>query len=438
MKVNSRPVYFFHRRSIERFWQIKLDNCVFSGLDEFLLQCQSGESKRDFQKAIGHHLSLAACVEQCKAAIHYPPAGLSVLLHSANGTGKSIGVLDPLYHRAPALRIDGQVFLWMTLDLCRLEKEISDYPRRVLAAKYSIPEEHIVVSTIHTHSGPDISFEEEGEDRNRRKAVYREFCMKQIFAAADECFGRGFLEVTPYAVQGTIEGVYGKRNYKDKSSDKDVHLILFRNENHVVAGIFHFTCHPTVLGIHNMKISSDLLGNVGKALDEKYQTTFITMQGACGDMGNRQYRQGNDEKELWRVRDEIINQLDILGQEEKPLKLRTEKTDTMEYRICHIYDKKELESQIEADQKKLDNTSDEDQKKLLWSGICHLKQKMARGQVDISLCSQFFRLGDLEIATVPGELFSTFGMAMKEHMRASCTPGVGICQLQRRIHRGEG
>lgn len=37
MKVNSRPVYFFHRRSIERFWQIKLDNCVFSGLDEFLL-----------------------------------------------------------------------------------------------------------------------------------------------------------------------------------------------------------------------------------------------------------------------------------------------------------------------------------------------------------------------------------------------------------------
>ena len=33
-----------------------------------------------------------------------------------------------------------------------------------------------------------------------------------------------------------------------------------------------------------MKISSDLLGNVGKALDEKYNTIFITMQGACGDM----------------------------------------------------------------------------------------------------------------------------------------------------------
>ena len=85
-------------------------------------------------------------------------------------------------------------------------------------------------------------------------------------------------------------------NYIDKPSDKDINMILFRNENHVVAGMFQFTCHPTVLGIHNMKISSDLLGNIGKALDEKYNSIFITMQGACGDMGNRQYRQGNNEK----------------------------------------------------------------------------------------------------------------------------------------------
>lgn len=89
VKVNSRPVYFYHRRSIERFWQIRLDGCVFSGLDEFLLKCQSGESKRDFQKAVGHHLSLGACVEQLKAALHYPPNGLPVLLYGANGTGKS-------------------------------------------------------------------------------------------------------------------------------------------------------------------------------------------------------------------------------------------------------------------------------------------------------------------------------------------------------------
>ena len=93
-------------------------------------------------------------------------------------------------------------------------------PAQSLPEKYSVPKENIIIGTIHTHSGPDISFEDEGEDRNHRKAVYRELVMKQLFDAVDECFDRGFLEVTPYMVKGTIEGVYGNRNYIDKPSDK--------------------------------------------------------------------------------------------------------------------------------------------------------------------------------------------------------------------------
>ena len=75
-------------------------------------------------------------------------------------------------------------------------------------------------------------------------------------------------------VKGTIKDVYGNRNYKDKPSDKEINMILFCSDNHVAAGIFQFTCHPTVLGIHNMKISSDLMGNIGKSLDDKYNLSF--------------------------------------------------------------------------------------------------------------------------------------------------------------------
>ena len=48
-------------------------------------------------------------------------------------TGKSIGVLDELYCRTLVLRIDGEIFIWSTWDLCRLEEPISDYARTVLA-----------------------------------------------------------------------------------------------------------------------------------------------------------------------------------------------------------------------------------------------------------------------------------------------------------------
>lgn len=333
-------------------------------------------------------------------------------------TGKSIGVLDCLYCRALTVRMDGEVFVWITLDLCRLEELISDYARTALAARYSIPKDHIIIATIHTHSGPDISFEDEGEERNRRKAVYREYMMQQLFQAVEECFDKGFLEVTPYRIQGTIEGVYGNRNYKNKPGDKDVSIVLFRSENHVVAGMFHFTCHPTVLGIHNMKISSDLLGNMGKALDAKYQTTFITLQGACGDMGNRQYRQGNDETELWRVRDEMMRQIDVFAGTETKMELKPRMVKAVTYSVHQEYNLDALELQIAEDQKKLDAAVTEDDKKLLWSGIRQLKRKLEQGGVDVALHSVICHLGDLDIVTIPGELFSTFGLQIKRELSA--------------------
>lgn len=73
--------------------------------------------------------------------------------------------------------------------------------------------------------------------------------------------------------------------------------------------------------------------------------------------------------------------------------------------------------QIEEDEKKLAAAVTEDEKKLLWSGIRHLKEKEKKGGVDVTLKSQIFHLGELDMVTVPGELFSTFGLRLKEHMK---------------------
>lgn len=89
IKVNSRPVYFFHKKNVEREAQVALETCVFSGMDDFQRKCRSDENKRDFQKAIGYYLSLSSCIEQCKAAVKYPPNGLPALFNGAGGTGKS-------------------------------------------------------------------------------------------------------------------------------------------------------------------------------------------------------------------------------------------------------------------------------------------------------------------------------------------------------------
>lgn len=92
----------------------------------------------------------------------------------------------------------------------------------------------------------------------------------------------------------------------------------------------------------------------------------FTMQGACGDMGNRQYRQGNNEKELWRVRDGIMEQIDIFAETETPMELKVDAVKTAEYTIHQTYDLDVMKAQLAEDEKKLSAAVTEDDKKLLW------------------------------------------------------------------------
>ena len=90
VKVNSRPVYFLHRKTLERNYSVKLDRAQFYSLQELMsVLTQHQREIEGFTSAIGHSLSLRYCVEQCKAAMKYPSGGLPVLLIGSVGTGKS-------------------------------------------------------------------------------------------------------------------------------------------------------------------------------------------------------------------------------------------------------------------------------------------------------------------------------------------------------------
>lgn len=88
VKAGSKPVYYFHRRDLERYMQVGLDRSTFSSLDS--LFSQSKPAAPDFERAIGSELSLSACIDQIRAAMVYPPCGIPVLLLGQYGTGKSL------------------------------------------------------------------------------------------------------------------------------------------------------------------------------------------------------------------------------------------------------------------------------------------------------------------------------------------------------------
>ena len=85
IKVNTRPVYFFDAAAVFAKCDAQLDKLVYASFKEF-----NDAMMIDFERLIGYKDSLRHVVEQCKAAITYPPNGLPILLNGPTGTGKSM------------------------------------------------------------------------------------------------------------------------------------------------------------------------------------------------------------------------------------------------------------------------------------------------------------------------------------------------------------
>lgn len=88
VKVAGRPVRYFHRCAFQKRFQVKLSASEYASLAD-LIQATGIADHRDFARAVGFDLSLSSVVEQCKAAVQYPPFGLPILLSGGVGVGKS-------------------------------------------------------------------------------------------------------------------------------------------------------------------------------------------------------------------------------------------------------------------------------------------------------------------------------------------------------------
>lgn len=89
VKVNTRPVYFFHKKTFE-LQNYPLINSFYQNLSEIEKEKPIFDKKIDFfQNVIGNRGSLAQTIEQLKMAALYPNGGLPLLLTGESGTGKS-------------------------------------------------------------------------------------------------------------------------------------------------------------------------------------------------------------------------------------------------------------------------------------------------------------------------------------------------------------
>lgn len=327
-------------------------------------------------------------------------------------TEKSKGIDEDLTVTALTIRVDGQMLIMISAEIIIIDQEMSQTVRGLLSKKYVIPEKMISIGAVHTHSAPVVNTAIDSEEKLDKE--YRQYVINQMVKAAEDSINN--LNVVNHTVYryGWIDGVYGNRNDKSIDGDKWVHIIDFKQNNRLLASIVNFSCHGTVLGPDNYILSADLPGEIRRRLKDMYGVLPIILNGNSGDMGNRQYRQGNDIKELKRVGSEICDQIFAFNRE-KEININELKFEEVKQGIKYKIDKDQLKALIDENELKLEKEDNYDKRKLLKSGLAFMKERMTRKSLDVNIdiTSLIYKLGDLAIVTIPGELFSKLGLKLK-------------------------
>ncbi len=219
----------------------------------------------------------------------------------------AVGIHDDPYVNLMLIETGNSKLLFIAIDVCIVSKGKIDPIKLQLAEKLSIPYENITINSIHSHSCAN-GFDD-GRISPKDNPEYLKYVMGIILNTALS-LPEKLVEVKAEYLKTNVRDWYSNRSDKTKAFDDEAIIIRFRNKEEQVIGSFlNFNCHATVVGPFNRYLTTDMIGEVRRNLTGFVGIMPYTFTGASGDLGNRQFGQGNDFNELFRVGAGIANKI---------------------------------------------------------------------------------------------------------------------------------
>ncbi|HEX3783059.1 MAG TPA: hypothetical protein VHX38_25615 [Pseudonocardiaceae bacterium] len=198
---------------------------------------------------------------------------------------------------------------WVSIDALSLDADTSARIRAGVAAGAGIDPDAVLVCCSHTHSSAApwslLPFLHGQQDAG---GPALERLVKDLGRAATR------LPKTRYPVQAgwsvVADGGVGTNRYDPKGPhDRSTGVLTIRDETaSIVAVLFDYACHPTVLGHANLEYSADFLAATRtiaaaallEAQGVETPPVLAFLQGAAGDVSTRFTRRGQDFGETVR------------------------------------------------------------------------------------------------------------------------------------------
>ncbi len=213
---------------------------------------------------------------------------------------KFTSVHDSLYAKAVVISQGDEQLAIVTIDCIGLLYPDVLRIRKKTAEISGFPEERIIVSSTHTHSGPDVvgiwgsDYQHTGVD-----SVYQDFLVntaaKQVKAAFDN---------QQRVIAVTAETTFGEpwvQNICLEEIDRSVAIMQLKSpDDEVVATLTNFACHPTFLDARFSEVSADYVQGYYREMKRRTGAEALFLQGAIGGWVQPEDGEGSFQKAYQR------------------------------------------------------------------------------------------------------------------------------------------
>jgi hypothetical protein len=195
---------------------------------------------------------------------------------------KFTGIHDNLYAKAVVISHNNSHLAIVTIDCIGLLYTDVLKIRKKTSEICKIPADRIVISSTHTHAGPDVvgiwgkDYSASGVDDS-----YMQFLIGTTAGQIKKAF-----ENQKSAKAYTAETTYGEpwvQNICNEELDRSLNIIQFRNsKNKNIATLTNFACHPTFMDAVASEVSADYIHGYYEELKKTTGGEVLFLQGAIG------------------------------------------------------------------------------------------------------------------------------------------------------------
>jgi neutral ceramidase len=357
-------------------------------------------------------------------------------------TANHTGIHDRLSARCAVFASGGELLALCSVEVIGMKSDLVAQIRSAVEAICGLPAERLLMPCTHTHGAPVLSGD------------YVPFLIDRVAEAVK----RAMADLRPRNVltgrgQHTTWAGFNRRHLERGflPVDRDVPFLkITESDGSCRAVLFHYACHPSILGPQNLEITGDWPFYARQRLEEHFgrHTTAIYLKGTEGNI-NTGYSAGISSMGIpiptrtyetarqtgWTVADSVIqadpkcNLMDESGirftRETLPLLQRDPEQmnwarDELSYREQEI-------ARLEAGGRSAHEILQARvERAYAFFNLQTLQQIAASGGREIEAELTVFRLGPAAFMTFPGEFFVESGLAFKAGSNSPCPFPLGI------------